>query len=339
MGDRSYSAIASGPDRVIAIDAKTGIEVRSWKVPYGSSIISVTPSGDTATVVMEDSSGKRKGIVMKLPALSQIRSFPVASSSRSGSTSSGSASKADSSGSSSRGLSSYAPERESSGPPSILDDDEESLKSLFTLRGFFSLFTILGRIGNTLKRFSGKPVNGQCLTKRDLKALPLLLIIGFLWATCSGNNPHPRQQQVRQFQQQPRLVAQRQTQSSQVRVPRADTVVDTQNIAERMKSRYSQPTSGDLSDNPNDNTPPNFPNDLPSGFKRVFIQSPVGYLNMRAGPDTNSVIICQIPNNEVIYVENEDKLWLSAVRPKDNSQGYVNSGRLGEFAFPFGRNR
>jgi hypothetical protein len=86
-------------------------------------------------------------------------------------------------------------------------------------------------------------------------------------------------------------------------------------------------------------TPPNFPNDLPSGFKRVFIQSPVGYLNMRAGPDTNSVIICQIPNNEVIYVENEDKLWLSAVRPKDNSQGYVNSGRLGEFAFPFGRNR
>lgn len=340
MGGRSYSAIADGSDRVIAIDAHTGSEVRSWKVPYGSSVISVTPSGDTATVVVEDSSGNRKGIVMNLPALSQIRSFPVASSSKNPTASPGPSSKTGSAESSPRGSSAYKPQKQSGGPPRVLDDDEDSLKSLLTIRGFFSLFTMLGRIGNTLKRITGKPYNGDCLTKRDLKAIPLLLIIVFLWATCTGDNPQPRQQQARQYQQQPRQVVQRQqTQPSPIQVPRTDAVVDTKNFAERMANRNRRPMNDILSGNPDDNTPPNFPEDLPRGFKRVYINDPDGYQNMRSGPSGQAEVVARLPNNEVIYVEDSDSVWARALRPRDGTMGFVYRERLGEFAFPVSRGR
>ena len=88
-----------------------------------------------------------------------------------------------------------------------------------------------------------------------------------------------------------------------------------------------------------DKTPPTFPDDLPNGYKRVFIESPVGYINMRSGPTTNDPIITQLPNDEVIYVEDKDTLWLKAFRPQDKTEGWVNKGRLGEFAFPFSRGR
>lgn len=91
--------------------------------------------------------------------------------------------------------------------------------------------------------------------------------------------------------------------------------------------------------NHSDRTPPTFPNDLPQGYKRVFIESPVGYINMRSGPSTNDPILTQLPNDEVIYVEVQDTLWLKAFRPQDKTEGWVNQGRLGEFAFPFSLGR
>lgn len=339
MADRSYSAIADGSDRVIAIYADTGVLVTAWKVPHGSSVISVTPSGDTASVVVEDSSGNRKGIIMKLPSLSQIRSFPVASASKFRATSSGSSPKAGSTGSSSKNTSAYTPRTESSGPPLVLDDDENSLKSLLTLSGFFSLFTLLIRAGNTMKRFgpNGSSV-GQGLTKRDFKVLGLLLIIVFLWATCTGDNPQPRQQQPRQYQK-PKPVVQRQVQPSPIKVPRTDTVVDTKNLAERMANRNRKAMGDALSDNPNDNTPPNFPEDLPRGFKRVYINDPDGYQNMRTEPSGQAQVVAQLPNNEVIYVEDSDTTWARALRPRDGTMGFVYRERLGEFAFPVSRGR
>lgn len=338
MADRSYTAVSDGSNRVIVIDSKTGSQYRSIKL--AEKVISVAPTGDIVTVVTENHAGVIRSSTYKLPSLSMLTSIPIGNAPRKSLINpTSSLKKGEAAPALIKTTSAPTPSRGGGGPPLVLDDDEDSLKSLLTIRGFFSLFTMLGRIGNTLKKITGKPYNGDCLTKRDLKAIPLLLIIVFLWATCTGDNPQPREQQTRQYQQQSRQVVQRQAQSSSIRAPRTDAVVDTQNITERMRNRSPQSTPTELSDNPDDNTPPNFPNDLPRGFKRVFIQSPVGYLNMRAGPDTNSVILCQIPNNEVIYVENEDKLWLRAVRPKDNSQGYVNSGRLGEFAFPFSRTR
>lgn len=87
--------------------------------------------------------------------------------------------------------------------------------------------------------------------------------------------------------------------------------------------------------NHTDRTPSTFPSDLPKGYKRVFIESPVGYINMRSGPSTNDPVLVQLPNDEVIYVEDKDELWLKAYRPLDKSVGWVNKGRLGEFAFPY----
>lgn len=341
MADRSYSAIADGSDRVIAIYADTGVLVTAWKVPHGSSVISVTPSGDTATVVVEDSSGNRKGIVMKLPTLSQIRSFPVASSSKNRTTSSGPSSKAGPTGSSTKNIPAPTPSRGGGGPPLVLDDDEDSLKSLLTIRGFLSLFTLLLRAGNTMKRFGPHGSSaGPGLTKRDLKAIPLLLIIVFLWATCTGDNPQPRQQQARQYQQQPRQVVQRQqAQPSPIQVPRTDAVVEIKNFAERMANRNRRPMNDILSGNPDDNTPPNFPEDLPRGFKRVYINDPDGYQNMRSGPSGQAEVVARLPNNEVIYVEDSDSVWARALRPRDGTMGFVYRERLGEFAFPVSRGR
>jgi len=346
MATRSYSAVSDGSNRLIAIDAHTGVQIRSLKLQ--DKILSVSPTGDTVTVVTENHAGVIRSNVFKLPQLSMVTSMHIGNAPRKSSLdSSRSTSKPSSASSSQQSNRQSQPSGTSSGgggksgPPRFLDDDEDSLKSLLSFSGFFSLFTILGRAGNTMKRITGKSYNGECLTKRDWKVLGLMVVVLFVWATCSGDSPKAQRQQVQQSQLRAKQLAQRQAQLSPVRVPPADTIVDTKHIAERMAKRQqvqSPPATG-LSDNPEDNTPPNFPNDLPRGFKRVFINSPVGYLNMRSGPDTNSAILCQIPNNEVIYVENEDKLWLRAVRPRDNNQGYVNSGRLGEFAFPFSPTR
>ena len=192
-----------------------------------------------------------------------------------------------------------------------------------------------------MKRITGKSYDGDCLTKRDWKVLGLMVVVLFVWATCTGDSPNTQRQQVYQNQPRPKPVAQRQAQPSPIRVPPADTIVDTKNIAERMARRQqvqSPPATG-LSDNPEDNTPPNFPNDLPQGFKRVYINDPDGFQNMRGGPSGDAPVIARLPNNEVIYVEDSNTAWARTLRPKDGSFGYVYRERLGEFAFPVSRGR
>lgn len=77
MGKKTYSVIVDGLNSLRVFDANTGTTVRSLKLQETIQSSPVVVN-DRVTVIVQNSSGKRKGIIFKLPALSQVFSFPVA---------------------------------------------------------------------------------------------------------------------------------------------------------------------------------------------------------------------------------------------------------------------
>lgn len=77
MVKKAYSVAVDGLNSLRVFDANTGTTVRSLKLQetINSSPVVVN---DRVTVIVQNSSGKRKGIIFKLPGLSQVFSFPVA---------------------------------------------------------------------------------------------------------------------------------------------------------------------------------------------------------------------------------------------------------------------
>jgi len=71
-------------------------------------------------------------------------------------------------------------------------------------------------------------------------------------------------------------------------------------------------------------------NDLqpPDGYKIVTIIEP-DFQNMRKDPNGKSEIVAQLPTGETIFVENSTAKWIKAIRPKDNTTGYVFREMLG----------
>lgn len=77
MAKKAYSVVVDGLNSLRVFDVNTGSTVRSIKMQetINSGVVVV---GDRVTVIVQNSSGKRRGIVMKLPSLSQVFSFSVA---------------------------------------------------------------------------------------------------------------------------------------------------------------------------------------------------------------------------------------------------------------------
>jgi len=77
MVKKAYSVVVDGVNSLRVFDANTGTTVRSLKLQetlHSSPVV----VGDRVTVIVQNSSGHRKGIIFKLPGLSQVFSFPVA---------------------------------------------------------------------------------------------------------------------------------------------------------------------------------------------------------------------------------------------------------------------
>jgi hypothetical protein len=77
MTSKAYSVVVDGMNSLRVFDANTGTTVRSLKLQESIHSSPVVVN-DRVTVIVQNSSGKRKGIIFKLPGLSQVFSFPVA---------------------------------------------------------------------------------------------------------------------------------------------------------------------------------------------------------------------------------------------------------------------
>ena len=77
MAKKAYTVVVDGLNSLRVFDANNGSTVRSLKL---ADTITSSPVvvNDRVTVIVQNSSGKRKGIIFKLPSLSQVFSFPVA---------------------------------------------------------------------------------------------------------------------------------------------------------------------------------------------------------------------------------------------------------------------
>jgi len=77
MASKAYTVVVDGMNSLRVFDANTGTTVRSLKLQDSINSGPVVVN-DRVTVIVQNSSGKRKGIIFKLPSLSQVFSFPVA---------------------------------------------------------------------------------------------------------------------------------------------------------------------------------------------------------------------------------------------------------------------
>lgn len=77
MVKKAYSVIVDGTNGLRVFDANTGTTVRSLRL-QDSIHSSPVVVNDRVTVIVQGSTGRRKGIIFTLPALSQVFSFPVA---------------------------------------------------------------------------------------------------------------------------------------------------------------------------------------------------------------------------------------------------------------------
>lgn len=202
MADRSYSVVAGANNTLIAIRNDIGTAVHSCRLQ--DTIISVNSSGDRATVVTKDHAGNLRATILKLPQLSQVHSMHVGKVPSEKSPSTPKSTPKTNSTKDSQKTFSSPPTSLASGDPPLNLGDENSLRSLLTFRGFFSLFTILFRLGNTLSRFNPKSSGstvGDGLTVRDWKFLCLMVVVLVLWAKCTSkdqapSNTKPKEAQV-----------------------------------------------------------------------------------------------------------------------------------------------